>query len=169
MKAVFCLLCCVVVVAVVQSALPALPLKPACPPGRRISSCGGFVGAQCPPGSTCIYRPFSTLGDCCRDNFIPCKHGSSGQCGGKMDLPCPKGSTCQLPFGVVDGFGHCCRDAPVLSVCPPASPNPGICVFDPKRNCLGDEFCPPGSLCCPEGCGRVCKPEPMIVPTSPDS
>ncbi|XP_069114778.1 WAP four-disulfide core domain protein 18-like [Argopecten irradians] len=43
------------------------------------------------------------------------------------------------------------------ATCPPSSGMAGICVFDPNVNCLSNTECHGDKLCCPEGCGSVCK------------
>uniref|UniRef100_A0A194AKU7 WAP domain-containing protein n=1 Tax=Pinctada fucata TaxID=50426 RepID=A0A194AKU7_PINFU len=41
--------------------------------------------------------------------------------------------------------------------CPQPSGLFGICLWDPKVNCLSDDECTQSQKCCQEGCGRVCK------------
>jgi len=48
----------------------------------------------------------------------------------------------------------------VIKQCPKSSGSFGICSYDESKNCLGDEQCQNGQMCCSEGCNKVCK-EPV--------
>ncbi|ESO98053.1 hypothetical protein LOTGIDRAFT_239125 [Lottia gigantea] len=46
--------------------------------------------------------------------------------------------------------------------CPPPSGDAGLCVIT-EASCFPGRPCPEGLVCCPEGCGSICKP-PVNIP-----
>lgn len=51
--------------------------------------------------------------------------------------------------------------------CPQPSGLAGICSYDEIVNCLGDDECKNGQLCCSEGCNKVCKDPVTFQPLKP--
>ncbi|KAL4218665.1 hypothetical protein ACF0H5_021254 [Mactra antiquata] len=72
---------------------------------RCQGTCGGFAGEQCLERYDCIYRPESTLGDCCR---------KIGQCPPPSDLlgPCviDPATSCTKDLDC-EGRKICCEDS----------------------------------------------------------
>ncbi|XP_053380206.1 uncharacterized protein K04H4.2-like [Mercenaria mercenaria] len=133
------------------------------PPGRSCRQ-----SRQCRPGYTCQIEPGRRRGTCCRSQDPPnntCLYGQpGGSCIGSRQ--CRPGYTCQTEPG--RRSGTCCRRQSQGGTCPPSSGRPGICVFDPRVNCSSNSECRRGQICCPEGCGRVCKnldyfPNPYLL------
>lgn len=104
-------------------------------------------GSNPPPPTSCTLPIFSCLVDPCMFASCPahplatCR---SNYCGG-----------CNADFFDVNGMDvtTLCNSAtptPYALSCPP--PIGGVCA----QLCQGDEDCPPGRLCCGNGCGRAC-------------
>ncbi|CAL8118308.1 unnamed protein product [Orchesella dallaii] len=109
----------------------------------------------------------ATFGICTFDPNVNCLQDS--QCQGGQ-LCCPDGCNriCKDPEPETAGESHPPPASLEVIHCPPATGGSfGICSFDENVNCLGDEQCKNGQMCCADGCNKVCKEPVRFQPIKP--
>jgi len=127
--------------------------------------CNDGCGKICKDAVTSDPKPYvppSGKGTCpvAPPTFGACVFNPDTNCAG--DNECKIGQLC-----CNDGCGKICKDAVTSSKpytppnedgqCPQAKRVFGTCVFTPGVNCVGDNECKIGQLCCADGCGKICK------------
>jgi len=111
---------------------------------------------QCPrdkPGfGVCVFNPEinCTGDDKCESGQLCCPDGCNRKC--KIGVPAPKESSPRLDTGSSEE-----GDSSSESRCPPVPPTFGACVFKPELNCVDDNACKNGQVCCSDGCNKICR------------